>query len=456
MGELFDKLTEYVNNEVYPFHMPGHKRQLVWMENPYNYDITEINGFDDLHNPTGVLRNLCNDFQSLYGNGKVVFTVNGSTVGILSGISAVVDNGDTILIGRNCHKSVYNAALIRKTNIEYIYPETDNELGISMEIKAEDVARKFYENPKIKAVVITTPTYEGIISDVKAIAEVVHLNDAKLIVDGAHGAHLGIVNGQSLTNMGADIVIMSIHKTLPAFTQSSIVWVKDDKALINEVEKYIHIYESSSPSYLLMCGAEKCLEFISQKDVIKNYIDMITEFRKKALKLNKLFVFSPSCEFDIGKIVIGTTRTSISGEDLKNLLLDKYKIELEMASENYALAMSSVADSKEGFDQLINALIEIDNALECENPKVFEGMKFPSKEVEIFQADKMEKTLTRMDDAKGKLSGDFIFAYPPGIPWVVPGEIISDDVINQIIRYREIGIDVRGIFDGDKIWTIER
>lgn len=456
MGELFDKLTEYVNNDFYPFHMPGHKRRLEWNDNPYNYDITEIDGFDDLHNPTDILAKMNKGFETLYGGGRVIFTVNGSTVGILSGISALVDQGDTILIGRNCHKSVYNAAYIRKAKVEYIFPETQDELGISLEIKAKEVKQKLQDNPRIKVVVITSPTYEGIISDIKTIADVVHAFGAKLIVDGAHGAHLGIVNGRLMTNLGADIVIMSIHKTLPAFTQTAVVWVKDDKVLVSEVEKFIHIYETSSPSYLMMCGGEKCLEFIGQQDVINNYNAMVDEFRKKARKLRKLFVFEPDCEHDIGKIVIGTTRTQINGKQLKNLLLNKFKIELEMASENYALAMSSVADSKEGFDRLMDALMEIDAELTIKDAKLLEEISFPTKNMEIYEVDKMKMSLTELEESEGKICGGYIFAYPPGIPWVVPGEIISKNIVKQIIKFKEIGIDVRGICDGSKILTVER
>lgn len=456
MGELLDKLTEYVSNDYYPFHMPGHKRHVDWKENPYHYDITEIDGFDDLHNPTDILAKLNKSFESIYGSGKVFLTVNGSTVGILSGISALVDYEDTILIGRNCHKSVYNAVYVRKAKVEYIFPHVDSEVGISLDIKAEDIEQKFIENPKIKAVVITSPTYEGVISDIKTIANVVHSHGAKLIVDGAHGAHLGIVNGRYITDLGADIVIMSIHKTLPAFTQTALVWVNADQELIKEVAKYINIYESSSPSYLLMCGAEKCLEFISNRENINNYNAMINEFRYRASKLEKLFLYTPNCEYDIGKIVIGTTRTQISGKELKNLLLNKYKIELEMASENYALAMSTVADTKDGFERLINALIEIDRELITKESPNFEGMYFSLKQLEIYEADKMNKLLLPLEEAEGKISGGYIFAYPPGIPWVVPGEIISKAVVKQIIRYKKIGIDVRGICDGDKILTIER
>lgn len=456
MGELFDKLTEYVDNDIYPFHMPGHKRRLEWNENPYKYDITEINGFDDLHNPTDILANLNKGFETLYGLGKIFFTVNGSTVGILSGISAVVDQDDCILIGRNCHKSVYNAAFIRKAKIEYIFPSIHNELGISMAINAEDVKQKLQDNPKIKAVVITSPTYEGVISDIQSISDVVHTYGARLIVDGAHGAHLGIVNGRLMTELGADIVIMSIHKTLPAFTQTSVVWVKDDNVLISEVEKYIHIYESSSPSYLLMCGGEKCLEFVRQQEVIDNYNSMVNDFRQKARKLKKLFILEPDCEYDNGKIVIGTARTYISGKELKILLLDRFKIELEMASEKYALAMTSVADSKEGFERLIEALMQIDEELVIKEAKQFEKIHFPIKKLEVYEVDKMKKTWTKIEESEGKICGDYILAYPPGIPWLVPGEIVSAEIINQITKYKEIGIDVRGISVENEILTVER
>lgn len=455
MGELCDKLTEYSKSDVYPFHMPGHKRNMEWLVNPYDLDITEITGFDDLHNPSGILARINESFESLYG-GKVFLTVNGSTVGILAGVSAVIDSGDTILIGRNCHKSVYNAAFIRKANVEYIYPDNHKELGISLDIKASNVDKCLKKNPHIKAVVITSPTYEGVISDIESIAKVVHKHNAILIVDGAHGAHLGIINGSLITQMGADIVIMSIHKTLPAPTQTALIWVKEDNLLIKEIEKYLHIYETSSPSYILMCGAEKCLDYLKNKSNIDDYNKMINDFRSKAKSLKKLHLFSPECDFDIGKIVIGTSCANISGEELKILLLEKYQLELEMASENYVLAMSTIADQNKGLDRLLNALIEIDDSLDEVEPAIFDTMEFPVKVMEMHNADRINKQNVILSEAEGKVCGSYIYAYPPGIPWVVPGEMISKEIIEQIIRYKKFGIDVRGINDEGKICTVER
>ena len=456
MGELCDKLTEYSKSDVYPFHMPGHKRNMEWLVNPYDFDITEIAGFDDLHSPSGILARINESFESLYGDGKVFLTVNGSTVGILAGVSAVIDSGDTILIGRNCHKSVYNAAFIRKANVEYIYPDNNKELGISLDIKASNVDKCLKKNPHIKAVVITSPTYEGVISDIESIAKVVHKHNAILIVDGAHGAHLGIINGSLITQMGADIVIMSIHKTLPAPTQTALIWVKEDNLLIKEIEKYLHIYETSSPSYILMCGAEKCLDYLKNKSNIDDYNKMINDFRSKAKSLKKLYLFSPECDFDIGKIVIGTSRANISGEELKVLLLEKYQLELEMASENYVLAMSTIADQNKGLDRLLNALIEIDDSLDEVEPAIFDTMEFPVKVMEMHNADRINKQNVILSEAEGKVCGSYIYAYPPGIPWVVPGEMISKEIIEQIIRYKKFGIDVRGINDEGKICTVER
>lgn len=456
MGKLIDELKEYKNRDVYPFHMPGHKRANIWSCNPYDFDITEIEGFDDLHNAKNILSDLQNRFSKLYGGGKVFLTVNGSTVGILASISAVVDSGDTLLIGRNCHKSVYNAGYIRKAGFEYIYPENHIELGISMAIKANDVENRLKSNPKIKAVIITCPTYEGILSDIESIAAVTHKYNAVLIVDGAHGAHFGITYGHSLTSYGADIVIMSIHKTLPSPTQTALVWVTDNQSLIERVGKFIDIYETSSPSYLLMCGAEKCLDYIENKGNFYDYTLMLQDFRNKCSSLKKLFVLQNKEDLDIGKIIIGTSRTDISGNELKIRLLERYNIELEMASEKYALAMTSIMDTREGFERLYNALVEIDNEIASKAPTTYPEISCLDKIMEIYEAEKFQKKSYRLSEAVGKISGEFIHAYPPGIPWVVPGEVISQQMINQICRYMNAGIDIRGIHDKNRIWIIER
>ena len=191
MGELTDKLREYSKSNFYPFHMPGHKRNIEALPNPYGYDITEIEGFDDLHEAEDVLDRLTKRFEEIYGAKKAYILVNGSTGGLHTSISAVTEKGDSILIARNSHKSVYNGVFLKELKCDYIYPQINKKTGINQAITAENVDKCLSENPLIKAVLITSPTYEGVVSDIKSIAKVVHGYNIPLIVDAAHGAHFG-------------------------------------------------------------------------------------------------------------------------------------------------------------------------------------------------------------------------------------------------------------------------
>lgn len=225
MGELFDKLANYGNSGIYPFHMPGHKRQKTVDFNPYKIDITEIEGFDNLHHAEGVLLEAQKKAEKLYGSEESHFLINGSTAGILSAVSACAKK--TVLIARNCHKAVYHAALIRNLDVYYVYPEIQEEFMLNGGINPADVERSLEEHPEIEAVVITSPTYDGIVSDVKRIAEIAHAYGKPLIVDEAHGAHFGFSKyfPENSVHLGADIVIHSLHKTLPSYTQTALIHI---------------------------------------------------------------------------------------------------------------------------------------------------------------------------------------------------------------------------------------
>ncbi|MGN0373854.1 MAG: aminotransferase class I/II-fold pyridoxal phosphate-dependent enzyme [Butyrivibrio sp.] len=461
MGELTDKLTEYNSEKIYPFHMPGHKRNINCCINPYRYDITEITGFDNLEDPRDILKGLERRIAALYGCDEAYISVNGSTSCILAAVSAVFNPGDTILMGRNSHKSAYNAAYIRQLKAEYLFPETDDKLGISLPVLPEQVENILAEKPKIKAVYITSPTYEGIISDIRKIADICHRQGAVLIVDAAHGAHLGIM-GNALSNpvnLGADITVMSLHKTLPAPTQTAVLCFNRGIAEGKRLRRFINIYNSSSPSYLLMCGIEKCLDMIeSDRDLFSRYYINLSGFRRKCRELNNLQLFSPQCSYDEGKIVIGTAGTGLSGQELKDLLRDKYNLELEMSQSNYALAMTSVMDTEESFIRLYNALKETDAAItqdeRRENGSIQSISREFSKKYEIYQADILPKEMCDIEDSAGRICGDFLYIYPPGIPWLVPGEIITKEAVYTIVHYGKQGFDIRGL-KNNKIQVIE-
>ena len=230
MGSLQKKLEEYYNKNYLPMHMPGHKRnvELLGEKLPYIIDITEIEGFDDLHNPEGIIKNIEEKAKKLYKSEKSFILVNGSTCGILSGIRACVNTGDKVLVARNCHKSVYNALEINGLNPIYIVPEIERD-GIDRNISISDVKKKLEENKDIKLIIITSPTYEGIISDIKQIVDIAHKYNVPVLVDEAHGAHLNFIDelkSKEALNVGADIVVQSLHKTLPALTGTALLHIQ--------------------------------------------------------------------------------------------------------------------------------------------------------------------------------------------------------------------------------------
>ena len=227
---LEQKLNELEQSDIYPFHMPGHKRAFLPFANPYAIDITEIEGFDNLHHATGILQEAQQKAADLYGAQKTYYLVNGSTCGLLAAISAAVPRGGKILVARNCHKAVYHAMYLRQLVPVYLYPE-DTAYGIQGQVTPQMVQKQLKQTPDIRAVVITSPTYDGVVSDIQSIADIVHAYGIPLIVDEAHGAHFGFSPEfpENATRLGADAVIMSVHKTLPAFTQTALLHLCSDR-----------------------------------------------------------------------------------------------------------------------------------------------------------------------------------------------------------------------------------
>ena len=234
--------------------MPGHKRNEKFNIPSSDIDITEIDGFDNLHCPEDIIDEMQKDIARLYGFDKSIISVNGSTCCILAAISAVSKENGTIIIARNCHKAVYNACLINKLKVEYIEPEFNNEYGCYERITQKSIDKALQKHKNACALVITSPTYEGYVSNIKC--------SIPLIIDCAHGAHFGFAPYLP-DQPKADIVIESLHKTLPALTQSAVIHINNSN-LYDKVKKYMDIFETSSPSYVIMASIDKCIDF-SQK-----------------------------------------------------------------------------------------------------------------------------------------------------------------------------------------------
>lgn len=457
---LEQKLRELEQSDVYPFHMPGHKRAFLPFANPYAIDITEIEGFDNLHHATGILQEAQQKAADLYGAKKTYYLVNGSTCGLLAAISAAVPRGEKILMARNCHKAVYHAMYLRQLVPVYLYPE-DTAYGIQGQVTPQMVQKQLKQTPDIRAVVITSPTYDGVVSDIKNIADTVHAYGIPLIVDEAHGAHFGFSPEfpENATRLGADAVIMSVHKTLPAFTQTALLHLCSDRIAEKKVAQFLGIYETSSPSYLLMAGIEKSLQII-EKDremLFAAYSRRLAEFRDKTKNLKTLQVLQPSdfskqeaFSFDPGKLLI-LTGNSMSGQALQEILLREYGLQMEMASGNYVVAMTSIMDTDEGFARLSDALECIDGTVhKKEETGVISPREIYREQKTVMTIDQAldaEQKTIRLEEAAGAVSGDYVYLYPPGIPILVPGEAIDVQTAETIRHCIRLGLEVEGLPD---------
>ena len=375
---MLDKeLEKYSKEDIVPFHMPGHKRVSIAHFDPYSIDITEIPGFDDLHDARGVLASLQDEYARLYGASHAFLSVNGSTLGNLAAIFAATERGDEIIAGSNCHRSVAHAAELRGLKVHYIDPveaalcenAPDREEfcdHIPGEITVDQVRESIKLHPEARLLVITSPTYEGIVSDIDEIVRIAHDSGVPVHLDGAHGAHhgLGGLWPRSIISSNADTAVLSLHKTLPAFTGSSVLLLSHDSGISKEkLDHYIDCFETSSPSYILMYGMAACLDYLQKggSRLFDDYAKRLKVFYDDVEDLKKIRVRRFSGQ-DISKIVISGCG-NISGEMLSEKLRMDHGVETERTGETYCLALSSVMDERESFKRLSDALITIDGRL---------------------------------------------------------------------------------------------
>lgn len=459
LGRLYKKLKAYGDSAYYPYHMPGHKRHLMGDMPPQvmEMDITEIDGFDNLHQPEGILRELQEKASLLYGAEETFYLVNGSTCGILSAVSAVLPVGGHILMVRNCHKSVYHGVYLRNLTISYLYPDIYEEYDICGAVTPAQVKTALEAEPDIDAVLLVSPTYEGRIADIRAIAEIVHQKGIPLIVDEAHGAHLGLTKGlpKNSCQQGADIVIHSVHKTLPAMTQTALMHVNGDLIDRDKLRRFLHIYQTSSPSYVLMASIDNALQLVEDEGeklfeaFYENYRELLQ--RLEACRHLKFLPLDAGKQ-DVGKLVISSQNTGLSGQEIYDMLLESYQLQLEMAAGSYCLAMFTVGDRKEGYERLAAALLEIDEAIGMSAEKTGQNKAVLPKEwdkaevaIPFAEAWDMKTEMLPLREAVGRAVGEFINLYPPGTPILVPGEILGEEKYEQLLHYRETGLSIQGI-----------
>lgn len=466
---LFDALMEYVNRQTIPFHVPGHKKGVgideefknFIGENPFKIDVTVFKLVDSLHHPTGPIKKAQALASDAYGSDASFFCIHGTSGAIQVMIMSVVKSGDKIIIPRNVHKSVTSGIILSGATPIYMQPELDKRVGIAHGVTPETVEKTLKENPDAKAVLIINPTYYGVATDIKKIADIVHSYDIPLIVDEAHGPHLAFNDELPISAIeaGADICCQSTHKIIGALTQCSLLHVRSKMIDVNRVQQMLSLLQTTSPSYILMASLDCARRQIALngKELLDKSIALSNYAREEINKIPGFYCFGKEIvgrpgvfAIDPTKITITCRDLGITGFELDMILSNQYHIQLELSDLYNGLAVGSFGDTKENIDALINALKEISKEYANNENKKSDFIDIPAipKQVQIPRdAFNSEKVVLPLNDSEGRVSGEFLMAYPPGIPVLCPGEIITQEIIDYIQKLKDTGLYVQGTED---------
>ena len=458
-------LIEHAALEPVSFHMPGHKGSRIYRENGYgdfldaimDCDITEIPGADNLFQTEGVIAETMEKYRKLYEVRKSYLLINGSSGGLIAAVLSAVRRNGKLVMARNCHKSIFNALPLGDITPVYAYPQTIEEYGVLGGISAEEIAKCLDENPEAEAVLLPSPNYYGICSDIKAIADEVHRRGKILIVDQAHGAHLKFFSKYSMENFpkaaeeqGADIVINSIHKTLASWTQSALLNVCTERVDLNVLEDKLQTLESSSPSYPMMATLDISADLLLEKgeELMRAWAENLDFFYEEARKIPGLVIMEEA-SLDRTKMNIDMSAYGINGNELEELLMQN-GIFLELLTGNIIMCMSGIGNRRCDYERLLEGLKSIaaerKMSGECE-------MRQPEALTERLERTELpkEKIYVPIDEAAGKVCALSLIPYPPGVPIACPGEILTAEVLEYVKARRAADEKVIGITVDGKV-----
>ena len=417
------------------FFMPGHKGLGCVM---LHYDVTELDGTDNLHKPQGILREAQLAASVAFGALHTFFCVNGSSVGLHALIMSICNRGDTLIVDRGCHIAVINALVLNDVRPIFVYPKYNNKFGINDGIEPDDVARAISENPSAKGVLITTPTYYGVCSDVNTIADIAHKHDIPLIVDEAHGAHFCFSKNLPLSALecGADGVVQSVHKTLTCLTQGALLHIGTERIDKQRVQENLNMLHTTSPSYLIMSSIDgaRCEMERYGESRLKRLIAECDRVRKKANETGAYYCLDklgPWHDFDQTRLVFNVENAF----DVQAVLRDKYNILVEMVDGYNIVCIPTINNRNTDFANLVKALVEIAKTLpprEVRENLQIEQIPTAKLVMPPAQAYYSQTEVVAPKDAIGKVAARSVYKCPPCMPILCPGEMITSEISQRL------------------------
>lgn len=463
---LFDAVKRYVESNIVPFHVPGHKqgrgikelRDYIG-ERALQMDANGMEDLDYANSPTGVILEAERLMARAFGAQDAYFLVNGTTAGVQAMIMSACEPGDRIIIPRNAHKSTIGGIILSGAMPVYVQPEINEKLGIAINVSAESVRKAIKENPHAKAVFVINPTYYGMAADMKSIVRIAHRHEMAVLVDEAHGAHMSFHDDFPLTAMevGADMSAVSLHKTSGSLTQSSALLLRSNIIAPEKAKEILDLTHTTSASYLLMCSLDIARKQLATmgSEMLKETLELARWARSEINNIDGLYAFgrelegTPGCfDIDETKLGINVSGLGFTGYQMEFALRREYNIQIELSDLNNILAVLSIGDRREDVEALINALKDM--ASKCkpvdyrrttvipENPKMIVSPR------DAFYSPKKS---VRLEDSEGEIAGEMVMAYPPGIPVICMGERITKDIIDYIRILKEEKCELQGAVD---------
>ena len=459
---IYEALKKHKRNRIVPFDVPSHKGgrgnpELTAFlgESCMKVDVNSMKPLDNLCHPISVIREAEKIAAQAFKAKNVFFMVNGTTSSVQAMIMSVCKTNDKIILPRNVHRSVLNALVICGAKPVYVSPKVNDKLGISLGVEIEDLKATIKANPDAKAVFVNNPTYYGICSDLLSITKLAHKHNMRVLVDEAHGTHFYFGDNMPVTAMeaGADLAAVSMHKTGGSLTQSSFLLCGEDMD-VSYIRQIINLTQTTSASYLLLSSLD-----IARKNLVENGKEMFAKTikfaqyaREEINKIGGFWAFADDLidgkgvyDFDMTKLSIHTRAMGLAGVEVYDLLRDEYDIQIEFGDIGNILAIISAGDRALEIERLIASLSEIHRLYAKEPIGLFDHEYInPLPVLTPKKAFYSNKRMVELKKSGGKISGEFIMCYPPGIPILAPGEIITEEIINYILYAKEKGCLITG------------
>ncbi len=474
---FFTKLKEYGLHNITSFDVPGHKLGKIKNdmmdfvgENTFLLDANAPIGLDTLSRPTGVIREAERLMAEACHADKSYFLTNGTTTGILAMIMSTCRANDKIILPRNVHKSIINALILSGAMPIFVHPDIDGDLGIANGVTYEAYAHAIEEHPDAAALFIINPTYFGVSSDIRRITELAHDNDILVLADEAHGAQFYFSDKLPMNAMdaGCDMSATSFHKTAGSFTQSSVLLTKGRRIDHTRLRTTLNMLQSTSPSALLMASLDvsrKTMYFEGDRRIDK-LLHIADKARTELSRIPGIKVIDKEYimkrgdfDYDETKIVVKVSELGLSGFEVYKKMRKSYNIQLELAESNIVLAVLSIGNSKNDLDNLVYAFTDLSKKyykVRKRLPRIKFVYQFPETYVRPRDAYHAPKIHVPLDDAYDEISAESIMIYPPGIPFLIPGEIITQEVIDDIKFYLKKGSVIHSELDNGQIKIIDK